>query len=280
MFVDAQYIFIDVDGTLVTYENKLPKSAVNAIKEAQSNGHKVYTVTGRSKAEMYEDILAVGFDGYIGGNGSYIESNDTIVSEKTLSYEQCKLIVDWLNEKKLSFYLESNQALIGSEHFETVAETAIRLYSASKGKSNGESIKVKDVFPDMIYGENLYRNNINKISFLLNSYADYLDAQKHFSNLKVSTWGGAGETALFGDIALDNIDKGTAIKQLMAHLHESKRNTIAFGDAKVDIPMLDFCRVGVAMGNGGTEIKEMADHITDDVSNDGLYKAFKFFNLI
>ena len=55
--MNRHYIFIDVDGTLVSYENELPESAVTAIKLAQKNGHKVYTVTGRSKAEMYEEIL-------------------------------------------------------------------------------------------------------------------------------------------------------------------------------------------------------------------------------
>ena len=35
----------------------------------------------------------------------------------------------------------------------------------------------------------------------------------------------------------------------------------------------------VAMGNGGVEVKEAADYITDDVNEDGLYNAFKYLNL-
>jgi hydroxymethylpyrimidine pyrophosphatase-like HAD family hydrolase len=34
------------------------------------------------------------------------------------------------------------------------------------------------------------------------------------------------------------------------------------------------------MGNGSREIKEMADHVTDDVANDGLYNAFRHLKLI
>ena len=44
--------------------------------------------------------------------------------------------------------------------------------------------------------------------------------------------------------------------------------------------MLDYCQVGVAMGNGGAEIKAMADLLTDSVSQDGLYKAFEKLELI
>lgn len=278
--MDTHYIFLDVDGTLVTYENELPVSAVKAIKQAQKNGHKVYTVTGRSKAEMYEEILSIGFDGYIGGNGSYIESDDKVVSERTLTYDDCRKIVDWLNEKELEFYLESNDGLYGSKHFAEKAEKTIQIYAARKENTDSDIITVKDVFPSMIFADELYRDKINKVSFLLNNYDDYLEAREMFSEFKVGTWGGAGETALFGDVALSNIDKSTAISLLMKHLNETGSKTIAFGDAKVDIPMLDHCQIGVAMGNGGPEIREMADYITDDVTEDGLYNAFKHFGLI
>ncbi|GAB2484542.1 Cof-type HAD-IIB family hydrolase [Alkalibacterium psychrotolerans] len=249
----THYIFLDVDGTLVSYENELPSSAVSAIKHAQENGHKVYTVTGRSKAEMYEDILSIGFDGYIGGNGSYIENQGEVIMERSLSYQDCQSIVDWLNKKGLEFYLESNEGLYGSAHFEEAAEETIQIYSARKGKENTNSITVKDAFPDMIFGEDVYRNKVNKISFLLNEYSDYLEAKEVFSNFKVGTWGGAGETALFGDIALKNIDKQSGIRLLMDYLKKPNSQTIAFGDAQVDIPMLEYCSIGVAMGNGGAE---------------------------
>lgn len=52
-------VFLDVDGTLVNYENDLPESAIKAIQETRRKGNLVFTVTGRSKAEMYQDILAL-----------------------------------------------------------------------------------------------------------------------------------------------------------------------------------------------------------------------------
>ncbi|HAB94285.1 MAG TPA: hypothetical protein DCF49_05915, partial [Lachnospiraceae bacterium] len=38
----GKILLIDVDGTLVNYENQLPASAANAIRKARANGHKVY----------------------------------------------------------------------------------------------------------------------------------------------------------------------------------------------------------------------------------------------
>lgn len=112
--MNAKIVFLDVDGTLVDYHNQLPESAVEAIHKAQENGHQVYTVTGRAKAEMYDSLLAIGFDGYIGGNGSYIESQGQVVKEKTLTGEDTKQIVDWLKGRGLEFYLESNNGLFGA----------------------------------------------------------------------------------------------------------------------------------------------------------------------
>ncbi|UTY38218.1 HAD hydrolase family protein [Allocoprobacillus halotolerans] len=66
----------------------------------------------------------------------------------------------------------------------------------------------------------------------------------------------------------------------MKYLDASIEDTFAFGDVKIDIPMLEYCQVGVAMGRGGDEIKAMADYVTDDVDQDGLYNAFVHFGLI
>lgn len=98
--------------------------------------------------------------------------------------------------------------------------------------------------------------------------------------MKVGTWGGAGETALFGDIGVSGIDKGHAVDILLKHLGASIEDTFAFGDAKIDIPMLEKCAVGIAVASGGEEIRQMADYVTDTVDNDGIYKAFERYGLI
>lgn len=272
-------IFIDVDGTLVNYENQIPASAIEAIRQARANGHLVFICTGRSRAEVYPEIWDIGLDGMIGGNGSYVEYHNEVIMHQNISYENCVKIVDWLHTKGLEFYLESNSGLYGSEEFETKAEPVIREYSKRKGREYSK-LTVKDVFPDMIFGGELYRNDLNKVSYILNSYQDYIDTRNQFKDLQNGTWGGAGETALFGDIGVRDITKAHAIDVLLKHIGATKEQTIAFGDAKIDIPMLEYCSYGVAMGNGGDEIKKVADYVTDEVDADGLKNAFIKLELI
>lgn len=273
-------IFLDVDGTLVDYDNHLPESAVLAIRQARANGHKVYICTGRSKAEVYAEILDIGLDGMIGGNGSYVEHQEKVVMHQSISAAETKAVIEWLDNHGLSFYLESNNGLFASKNFEQRGQSTIQEYSKRKGNQQTEQLTVRDVFPEMIFDGDLARDDVNKISFVLDSYQDFLEAKEAFPNLKAGTWGGKGEVALFGDLGVKDIDKAHAVEVLLEHLQAEKIDTFAFGDAKVDIPMLEYCAVGVAMDSGGDEIKAMADYITDGVNEDGLYKAFKHFELI
>ena len=86
----SKILLIDIDGTLVDYENCLPASAVDAIRKARANGHKVYLCSGRSKAENKQEIWDIGIDGYIGGNGSYVESDGVVVdnAKVTCTYKK------------------------------------------------------------------------------------------------------------------------------------------------------------------------------------------------
>ncbi len=278
----SKIIFLDVDGTLVDYHNRIPESAIRAIRQARENGHLVYVCTGRSRAEMQPELWEIGLDGMIGGNGSYVEHQGQVVMHQLLSEEDSRAIVDWLHERGLEFYLESNNGLFASENFRERARETLRIYSMNKGKTAEEVAdqEVEDVIHGMIFDGQLYRNDLNKVSFVLDSYQDHLDSKQAFPQLVANTWGGRGESALFGDLGVKDIDKAHAISVLLDHLGVSQADTIAFGDAKIDISMLDYCAIGVAMGNGGAEILAMADMITDDVEEDGLYNAFEKLGLL
>ena len=277
----VKIIFLDVDGTLVDYDNRIPESAVKAIRLARDKGHKVYVCTGRSRAEMQPEIWDIGIDGMIGGNGSYVEDNGEVVMHQLISKEEAKHIVDWLHSRGLEFYLESNNGLFASENFKEAARPVLREYSLRKGKTEEEvkDQEAEDALHGLIYGGELYRDDLNKVSFILSDYQDHLDSIEEFPNLEAHTWGGRGETALFGDLGVKDINKAYAIAVLLKHLGAEQKDTIAFGDAKIDIPMLDYCQIGVSMGNGGPEILKVADMVTDDVAEDGLYNAFEALGL-
>ena len=272
-------IFLDVDGTLVDYQNRLPESAGAAVKAARANGHLVYACTGRSKAEMPDFLWELGLDGMIGANGGYVEHEGQVVFHQSMDAVQEAAVVDWLEDRDLPFYLEANDGLFASGDFKERVVPVLRKYVASKGQ-DPDDVTVDVAFHGMRYGEDLYREGVNKISFILNSYEDHLASAEAFPDLEAHTWGGRGEEALFGDLGVKGIDKAVAVGRLVEFLGARMEDTIAFGDAKIDIPMLETCEIGVAMGNGGPEILAMADMVTADVEDDGLWKAFVQLGLV
>ena len=282
-------IFLDVDGTLINYRTIMPKSAGEAVDMARANGHKVYVCTGCSKAEILQRNLCE-LDGMIGANGGYIESEGKVLYHKPLTVDQVRHVVDWCKDRGLGIILEANSDRYFDDNFLAQAYEVNYKYALGKGATEEEARKKmasKEEYEDALKkrmgylkDEDLYRDDVNKISFVLSSYQDHLDSVKEFPDMEVHTWGGVGESALYGDCAPKGIDKKFAIELLCKELGVSKEDTISFGDAKIDISMFECCGYNVAMGNGGDEVKAAADYITDHVDNDGIYNAFVRLGLI
>ena len=82
-----KYIFLDVDGTLLdTNTKEIPASAIEAIKLAQNNGHKVYLCSGRTILEM-KPFLHLELDGYICAAGGQIHQDNQIIFDYTFAKE-------------------------------------------------------------------------------------------------------------------------------------------------------------------------------------------------
>jgi len=76
------------------------------------------------------------------------------------------------------------------------------------------------------------------------------------------------------------VNKSVGIQKVLEYYGADAADTIAIGDGSNDIEMLDFCALGVAMGNAPDIVKQHADIVTDRIENDGLYKAFEMLELI
>ena len=109
-------------------------------------------------------------------------------------------------------------------------------------------------------------------------YLDYETEQKvmaQLPGLASSRW-----CDVFADINVAGVDKAVGVHSFVKHLGIDISETMAFGDGGNDIPMLRTAGIGVAMGNASDNVKKHADYITASVDEDGLYKAFKHFELI
>ena len=79
-------IFLDVDGTLVSFDtHRVPQSAIDALRQVHNSGCKIIIATGRAASDLHE-IEEVPFDAVIALNGSDCVLRDgTSVSKKQIS---------------------------------------------------------------------------------------------------------------------------------------------------------------------------------------------------
>lgn len=65
-------VFLDVDGTMVNDRGEIPESTKEAVRRAKANGHKMVVCTGRSRFQIYDELLELGFSGIVGAAGVFV----------------------------------------------------------------------------------------------------------------------------------------------------------------------------------------------------------------
>ncbi|OWR32822.1 hydrolase [Saccharibacillus sp. O23] len=278
----SKIVFIDIDGTLVGDDGKVPESAVRACREARSNGHLLYLCTGRSKPEIYDFIWEIGFDGLIGAGGGYVESGSDVLYHKQVSPEHVRDMVDFFEANGIDFYLESNAGLYASRNLRDRLILLIHgdIHNDPRAKQQFE-IAPHPFLDTLTYHEtDLYKSDVNKVCFL--------ESRVPFERIR-EEFGGKFEVLqctvpIFGkdsgELTVPGVHKAVAIADVLAHLGRDVRDTVAIGDGLNDLEMLRYCAVGIAMGNAREELKAVADHVTGTLEEDGLYTSFVRYGLI
>ena len=72
------------------------------------------------------------------------------------------------------------------------------------------------------------------------------------------------------DIAPDGVNKATAMEWVREQLGVPLERTVAIGDGRNDIDMLEWAGRGVAMGQAPSDVIAVADEVARAVRDDGL----------
>ena len=82
------------------------------------------------------------------------------------------------------------------------------------------------------------------------------------------------------DLILKSGGKVAGIRHVIEREGIRPEECIAFGDAENDIEMLEYCGIGVAMGNAQDQVKKIADHVTSSVDDDGIRNALRSYGIV
>ena len=255
----------DIDDTLFDMKSKtfIP-SAIIALKKLQENGIKVILATGRppqTASAIYEQ--GVHPDYIICTNGHIIlDKEGKIIYEKTFSKDLVQEVYDYclLNGIGLLWkYSDLTYEYIHADVFEN-------FYNKTKDS------RKKVVFDDQkqhllrepnggCLGSSVVQANAFNARFARKCVAVKIDEES-------------------SDLLLYGVNKLSGVKEVLDDNGISFKECIAFGDNNNDIEILSQAGLSVAMGNGSKQLKEKVDMITDDINDDGVYKALAKLRLI
>lgn len=256
----TKIIFLDFDGTLYSHsQNKVPESTIKALNILKEKDILVFFCTGRTYSEFEQfDLSKVYVDGMILANGQLALDNEgKIIFHRPVSGELKERLLDIYDNNRIPIYLNSKDQIIINYINQKVIDV-----------QNAISSKVPDSKPyDGVdfYMASAFVQNDEELKLLM-SMEDISE---------ITCWHNGAY-----DVVPKGVSKASGIDEILKIYDIDLSETMAFGDGDNDIEMLKHCQIGIAMGNSIDELKEVADYITDDIDEDGLYNALKYFELI
>lgn len=266
-------LFFDVDGTLIDFHGNMPDSTAYALEHAEKKGHQIIICSGRADFQMKDELFHK-FHGVIGCTGANVTFRGETVYEHFMSPEDLLKVIEVLNAASARIVLMSeNNAIMKQDCYEYLKERFFTIYEGGdKVPPMLESPLIVDEWSGYTYIKKiLYHDsvwNIQKIAEALKSICD------------VTASSFEKEEADSGEITCRGINKSLGMRKYIEHCNIPWKDTIAFGDGPNDVDMIEYAHIGVAMGNGRKELKDKADFITKDVTEDGIYYAMKTLGLI
>lgn len=255
-----KYVFVDVDGTIIDHSTRtIPESAKTAIKKAQENGHVIVISTGRPPCLFYGIEKEVGVDSYIAANGRYVVHHEEVLLNNIIPKDIVKKMVEYVDENDIDIAFEGlHEFKRRSNHTDLYIKFSENFH-----------IEIPKLDPDFYIDNDVYQIT------LYQQHADLSVFEAAFPELTF---------AISCDYGIDVNTKGGLKEQGIAAFIDKysikMEDIIAIGDGHNDISMFDYVDTSVAMGNSHETVKKHAKYVTDDVSQDGLFKAFKMLELI
>jgi 5-amino-6-(5-phospho-D-ribitylamino)uracil phosphatase len=255
---DGWLAALDIDGTILHEDGFLSDRVRKAVQEADARGHEVMLATGRS-AESTTPVLE-----RLGVTPRYLVcSNGAVTLERTGSGEYVRGRTETFDPSEV---LRTISGALADAHYAVEDEEGRFRYTASFPESA--------VTPgsEVVPFEQLLTVRATRVVVISPNHAmeEFLGIVDQMGLTRVSY--AIGWTAWL-DIAPDGVNKATALEWVRRQLDVPIHRTVAIGDGRNDIDMLEWAGRGVAMGQAPADVVAAADEVTRSVRDDGLARV-------
>lgn len=259
-------IATDIDGTILKWGLDFTPNLKRCIKGLNQRGIKVVLVTGRMHCATTPVARELGLETpIISYQGGLIKDFDgNTLYQKNLDAKYAKEIIQWARQNQIHINLYLDDKLY-VEHDNEIVKSYTDGKFIDYTVCSFDDLEIKNV--NKILAIDL--NDVCKVT----GWVDELKAK--YPELYI-----VKSTPYFCEIGSADAKKSLGVQYLCSMWGIKPDEVLTIGDQNNDIDLIQCGGIGVAMGNGTSELKECADFITDTVENDGFVKAVdKFVNI-
>lgn len=257
-------IFFDIDGTLISKGNQvLGESTKESIRKAQENGHICVVNTGRTW-RMVGNWLPeqTDFDGYLLGCGTMVRYREKVLLHETFPPEESRRIMAALEKYGIDALLEGAD----NNYAKNLTE-----FQSERFQDHMRRRHPSDCLPWEEAAGNFDKFFVNEVEAKrMELFQQQFREELSFIDRDRGFW----------EIAPKGYSKGSAMRFLADRLQIPMADTVAVGDSNNDLEMFQCAGTCIAMGNAVENIKALADFITTDVLEDGIWNALRWLGAI
>lgn len=280
-------IAMDIDGTLLNSYGEVSLKNKEAIELALKKNIEVVLTSGRMPKAILPIANEIKADKYIiSGNGAtiYDVQNDKIIYNSYLTKKKVLEIIDICEKNSMFYNVYINDVIL------TKSLSYNILFYHNENKRNPEDKKIKINIVDDIYkyveeygkedflkvticdnDKFVFRSIMNKMKNIKN--VDVLEVA-HMSRKIIRHGSEEHEIAYYyTEITNKNVNKWTALKELLQLLGIKKEELITIGDNVNDKEMIENAGLGIVTGNASPEMKKIADETVASNNEDGVAEA-------
>lgn len=255
-------IALDLDGTLLTDNKKISIKNKHIILEAMKAGHIVVIATGRPNR------ASINYYNELNMNTPMVNFNGALIHHPSdqkwgtihnpLPRNTALDVVDTCYDLDVYNILAEVQDNVFLDKYDDDIINLFQNLGQTYPFTIGNLKKGLTTDPTSL----LIHPKEEHIEELSNHLNDY-----HAEVIEHRKWGAPWN--IF-EIVKKGLNKAVGLHKIAHYYDIPKEHIIAFGDEDNDLEMIDYAGVGVAMGNGISELKAIAKHVTDTNEQDGV----------
>jgi Cof subfamily protein (haloacid dehalogenase superfamily) len=252
-------VFFDIDGTLLDQEKKLPRSTKKAIQLLKENGVFVAIATGRAPFMFTSLKKELDIDSFVSFNGQYVVFENEAIYKNPLKQSELERFLQDTKTNEHPLIFMNELTMKATTHYHPYIETSMGSLLFPHPDEDKSFFVDNEIYQSLLFCKE------NEEKFYFENFSEFDFIRWHPYSVDILPKGGS---------------KAEGIKKMIDRLGFDLKDVYAFGDGLNDLEMLKAVGTGVAMGNGVHEAKALANLVTTDVSDDGIWNGLKELQLI